>query len=191
MNYLIAGLGIFAGVHLFSMLLPAHRNRLMNRLGEGAYKGLYSVVAVIGLGLIIAGYWNLSEGPDASDFVYAPLASMRHVTMLLVLLAFICVGASHGEGYLKLWLRNPMSIGIALWSFGHLLSNGRRYDVLMFGMFLVLALLDIVLSTLRGKVPAHEPRLRSDVIAVIVGMVLYVVFLFGFHPYFLNLPVIR
>ncbi len=191
MNYLIAGLGIFAGVHLFSMLLPAHRNRLMNRLGEGAYKGLYAVVAIMGLGLIIAGYWNLSEGPDASDFVYVPLASMRHVTMLLVLLAFIFVGASHGKGYLKLWLRNPMSIGIALWSFGHLLSNGRRYDVLMFGMFLVLALLDIVLSTVRGKVPAHEPRLRSDVIAVIVGMVLYVVFLFGFHPYILNLPVIK
>jgi uncharacterized membrane protein len=190
MNYLVVGLGIFAGVHLFSMVLPARRDTLQARLGEGSYKVLFSLAALAGLALIIWGYRDLSSGPQAAEYAYVPYPAMRHVTMLLVLLAFISVGASHGKGYLKLWLRNPMSIGIALWATGHLLSNGHAYDVLMFGMFLLLALLDIVLSTIRDKKPAYEPRPKSDVLAVIIGLVLYAVFLFGFHPYVLHLPII-
>lgn len=190
MNYLILGLGVFAGVHFFSMLLSAHRNTLKGRLGEGPFKGLYSLVSLLGLALIVWGYWTLSTGPEAADFAYTPFAPMRHVTMLLVLLAFICIGASHGKGHLKLWLRNPMSIGIALWAVGHLLSNGHFYDVLIFGMFLLIAVLDIFLSSMRGKRPNYKPRLRSDVIAVVVGVVLYAIFLFGFHPYVLHLPII-
>ena len=190
MIYLILGLGIFAGVHVFSMLLPGHRNALMGRLGEGPYKGLFSLVSLFGIAFIIWGYWSLSNSPEAAGFAYMPYPAMRHLTMLLVLLAFISVGASHGRGYLKLWLRNPLSIGIALWATGHLLSNGHFYDVLMFGMFLLLALLDIFLSTARGKRPIHEPRPRSDVIAVVTGVILYAVFLFGFHPYILHVPII-
>ena len=112
----------------------------------------------------------------------------RHLTMLLVLAGFIAIAASHGLGHLKRWLRNPMSIGIGLWAFGHLLSNGNKTDVIFFGTFLVIALVDIALSTWRGKRPFHEPRLRSDAIAIVVGIALYLVFLLGFHPYVLNLP---
>jgi uncharacterized membrane protein len=190
MLYLIAGIVIFAGVHLFSMLLPDHRDSLKQRLGEGPYKGLHALVSLVGLGLMIWGFWTLGSGPAAGDFAYVPAESMRRVTTLLVLFGFICMGASHGKGYLKHWLRNPLSIGIVLWALGHLLSNGRLYDVLLFGTFLFLAVLDIVLSTVRGKRPSHEPRFRSDVTAVISGVVIYAIFLFGFHPYVLNLPVI-
>jgi uncharacterized membrane protein len=190
MPYLIAGIAVFAGPHLFSMLLPGHRAGLLQRWGEGPFKGLFSLVSLAGLGLMIWGFWTLRSGPSAGDYAYVPAGSMRHVTMLLVLLGFICIGSFHGKGYLKLWLRNPFSVGIVLWSFGHLLSNGRVHDVLLFGTFLVFAVLDIVLSTARGKRPGHEPEIRSDVIAVIVGAALYAVFLFGVHPYIFNTPVI-
>jgi uncharacterized membrane protein len=190
MDTLIAGIVIFTGAHLFSLLLLGQRDAFKQRLGEGPYKGLYSLVSLVGLALMIWGFWSLSSGPAASDFVYIPAQSMRHVTMLLVLLGFICLGAFHGKGYLKLWLRNPFSVGIVLWSVGHLLSNGRLYDVLLFGTFLLLAVLDIILSTARGKRPNHEPNIRSDVTAVIVGVVLYAVFLFGVHPYIFNVPII-
>jgi uncharacterized membrane protein len=190
MGTLIAGIAIFAGAHLFSLLLPGLRDQLKLRLGEGPYKGLYSLVSLAGLALMIWGFWSLSSGPAAGDDIYVPAKSSRHVTMLLVLLGFICLGAFHGRGYLKLRLRNPFSVGIVLWSFGHLLSNGRLYDVLLFGTFLLLAVLDIILSTARGKRPAHEPNIRSDVTAVVSGVVLYAVFLFGVHPYIFNLPII-
>jgi uncharacterized membrane protein len=190
MNYLILGLGLFAGMHFFSMLLPGYRDTLKRGMGEGPYRGIYAFLSLLGIALVAWGYSIVSNGPEAGELAYIPLAPMRHVTMLLVLLAFVCIGAAHGRGYLKLWLRNPMSIGVALWATGHLLSNGRYYDVLIFGILLLLALFDITLSTARGKVPTHLPRLRSDVIAVIVGIVLFVIFLFGFHPYVLRVPIV-
>jgi uncharacterized membrane protein len=189
MGTLLAGIIVFGGTHLFSLLLPGQRNALKERLGEGAFKGLYSLVSLVGLALMVWGFQALRSDP-AADILYMPAPAMRHVTMLLVLLGFISLSAFHGKGYLKLWLRNPFSIGVVLWSVGHLLSNGRLHDVLLFGTFLVLAVLDIILSVARGKRPVHEPQIRSDIIAVVLGIVLYAVFLFGFHPYVLNLPLI-
>jgi uncharacterized membrane protein len=110
--------------------------------------------------------------------------------MGLVLLAFIFIGASHGKGYLKLWLKQPMSIGIGLWAIAHLLANGERPDVIFFASFLALAVLDIILSTMRGKLPHHVPQVKSDVRAVVIGVILYLIFLFGFHPYILKLPIV-
>ncbi len=190
MGYLIFGIVVFAGVHLFSMLLPGQRDALKTRMGEGPYKGVYALVSLAGLALMIWGFWSLTSDPATSSVVYEPARGARHATMLLVLLGFISLSGFHGKGYLKRWLRNPFSIGIVLWSAGHLLANGMLHDVLLFGTFLVLAVLDIVLSMARGKRPGHEPQIRSDMIAVISGVVLYAVFLFGVHPYIFNVPII-
>jgi uncharacterized membrane protein len=190
MNALIAGLALFAVPHLYSILLPGSRDGLRARIGAGAYKGLYSLISAAGILLVAWAYSALRSSPEAGDFVYTPAPWAKHATMTLVLLAFILIGASHGKGYIKAWVRHPMSIGIALWAVGHLLANGQRFAMWLFGTFLVLALLDIIMSTARGKVPAHEPRIRSDIIAVVVGVVLYAVFLLGFHPYVLNLPIV-
>ncbi len=189
MKILLFGIFLFGGIHVFSMLLPAQRDALEARLGEKAWKGVYAIISLTGLGLMIWGFVLGRSDSAGSEWLYTPAIWARHVTMLLVLLAFILLAASHGKGYLRLWVRNPMSIGIGLWATGHLLANGKRVDLYFFGTFLILALLDIGLSTLRGKVPVHQPHVRSDIIAVIAGMVLYVIFLFGFHPYVLNLPV--
>ncbi len=189
MTYLLFGILLFGGIHLFSMLMPASRDALKARLGEKPWKGFFAIVSLAGLGLMIRGFLLSRSGPLAADWLYIPAEWARHPTMLLVLLGFVSLAASHGRSHIRLWLRHPTSIGIALWAVGHLLSNGKRTDVYLFGTFLIVALLDTVLSTFRGKVPLYEPLLRSDVIAVIAGMVLYVIFLFGFHPYVLNLPV--
>jgi len=189
MAYFWTGTVLFAGVHLFSLLLPGQRDALKARFGERAWKTGYSVVALAGLALMIRGFWMSRSGPAAADLLYYPADSLRPVTMLMVLLAFVSLGAAHGKGYIKLWIKHPMSIGFALWSAGHLLANGKRADVYLFGVFLALALIGIVVSSARGKFPSHEPRIRSDVIAVIAGMALYAFFLLVFHPYALNLPV--
>ena len=189
MIYLYTGIILLGGLHVLSIVLPGQRDSLKARLGEKRWKGLYAAGSLIGLGLMIRGFMLSRSGPLAADWIYVPADWTRHANMLFVLLAFIALASSHGKGYLKLWLRNPMSIGIGLWALGHLLANGKRTDVYLFGTFLVLALLDIVFSSLRGKRPDYQPRLASDIVAVAVGVVLYLVFLFGFHPYVLNLPV--
>jgi uncharacterized membrane protein len=190
MGNLILGIAVFAGAHLFSMLLPDQRDALKARMGEGPYKGIYALASLAGLALMIWGFWGLSSDPAASSAVYEPARGGRHAAMLLVLLGFISLSGFHGKGYLKQWLRNPFSIGIVLWSVGHLLANGMLHDVLLFGTFLVLAVLDIALSMARGKRPGHEPQIRSDAIAVVSGVVLYAIFLFGVHPYIFNVPII-
>lgn len=189
MTLLYIGALLFAGTHLFSILFPALRDGFRVRLGEKPWKGIYALLSLAGVVLMTIGYSQSRAGPATADVLYEGWYEMRHLTMLLVLLAFILIGASHGKGYLKSWLHNPMSIGIVLWAGGHLLVNGQRADVWLFAPFLVVGLADIVMSELRGKRPQHAPRIRSDVIAVIAGTVLYLVFAFGFHPYVLNVPV--
>lgn len=190
MTYLTIGILLFGGSHLFSILFPALRDSLKRSLGEKLWKGLYALVSLTGLVLMIVGYSMSRSGPATADLLYQPADWTRHATMLLVLLGFILTGAAHGKGYLKAWLHNPMSLGVGLWAGGHLLANGQRSDVYLFGIFLVVAAADVVMSEIRGKRPTHQPRIRSDIIAVLVGVVLYAIFLYGFHPYVLNLPVV-
>jgi uncharacterized membrane protein len=73
----------------------------------------------------------------------------------------------------------------------HLLTNGKVSAVLFFGGFLGLALVDIAVSTARGKVPHHEPKPYHDLIAVAGGVILFAFFLLVFHPLVLNVPVMR
>jgi uncharacterized membrane protein len=190
MTLLYIGTVIFVGVHLLGMFLPGARDRLKARLGENPYKGLYSLVSAVGLVVMIYGFYTANQALEPDDYVYTPAPWTRHAAMGLVLLAFIFLGASHGKGYLKLWLQQPMSIGIGLWAFAHVLANGERPAIVFFGAFLVLAVLDIILSTVRGKVPHHEPQLKSDARAAVIGVIVYLIFLFGFHPYILHLPIV-
>lgn len=189
MTVLLLGVILFFGVHLFSYAREP-RARLVERMGEGPYKGVYSLISAIGLGLMIWGYVQSRAGPAAADILYWPPAWGRHATMALVLLGIICIAIFLHKGRLKLWLRNPMSIGVGLWAAGHLLSNGKVASVVLFGSFLLYALLDIAVNTMRGNVPNFVPKPRHDPISIAAGLVLYAFFLFIFHPYVLNLPIV-
>jgi uncharacterized membrane protein len=189
MTTLIIGMIILFGGHL-ALYTPV-RPALRARMGEGPFKGAFALVALVGLGLMIWGYSMTRAGPEAANILYWPAGWTRHAAMLLVLLGFISLTASFHRGYLKLWLRQPMSIGFALWAGAHLLSNGKVSAVLFFGGFLGLALVDIAVSTARGKVPHHEPRPIHDLIAVAGGVILYAFFLLVFHPLVLNVPLMR
>jgi uncharacterized membrane protein len=188
MTALIAGLALFALPHVYSIVFSAHRDGVRAKLGN-TYRGVYALVTLAGLGLIIWGYSMVRAGPEAADQLFIPAEWTRHAAMLMVLLAFVSLAA--GKGYLAKWIVHPMSVGIALWAGAHLLANGKRAAVYLFGTFLLVALLDIVFSTLRGKRKQFEPKVRSDIIALVAGLAVYLVFLLGFHPYVLNLPIVR
>jgi uncharacterized membrane protein len=189
MHILLIGIALFFLVHLVP-LAPGLRASLIGRLGENAYKGAFSLVSAVGLALMVWGYWMSRAGPSAADIVYWPPDWTRPATMFLVFLAFQSVGIYLHRGRLRIWLRNPMSIAIALWSAGHLLSNGKMSSVLLFGAFLIYALIDIAVNTVRGYVPAIVPKPRHDYIAALAGALLFAVFFLFFHPYVLNLPLI-
>jgi uncharacterized membrane protein len=49
MVYLIAGLVIFLGVHSVRIFADGWRTATLVRVGEGAYKGIYSLLSLAGL----------------------------------------------------------------------------------------------------------------------------------------------
>lgn len=183
MGVLIVGMLLFAGPHFISSLAPAQRDRLKARFGEGAYKGVYSVVSLIGLILMISAYWATR---GSGDVLYLPSGTMRHATMGLATLGIILISASGGKSHIRLWLQNPFSIGIALWAIGHLLSVGKFAADWFWLTVLAVALVDIVVSMARGKKPEFQPTWRADIIAVVVGLVLTGLLVSLFHPYVLG-----
>lgn len=188
MGMLYLGVVLFLGAHLFTILARPQRDALFSRLGEGPYKIAFTIVTLVGLGLMIWGF-TVARGAADVPMVYYPPSWGRHVAMLLVLLGFLSLAISLHKGRLKLLLRNPMSIGFALWASGHLFANGSLPEVVLFGTFLVLALVDIAVSTARGKVPAVTPKPRHDLISIAAGLVLYFVFLY-LHPILFGVAVV-
>ena len=182
------GVLLFGGTHVFSLLMPAHRNGLKARWGEKRYMGIYSLVSLAGLVLLGFGY-VAGRGDVAAANLYEPWAGARHIMMLLVLVGFILIFSNKNGGYISRTLHHPFSIGVALWSLGHLLVNGEPAVVVIYGLFLALSLLDIFLGFARGKWATHVPNIRGDIRSVVVGLVLFAVFAFGFHPYVLQIPV--
>jgi uncharacterized membrane protein len=186
---LYLGILLFAGPHLWSMLAPGHAAAMRQKLGSSLYKGLYSLFSLIGLVLMSMGYLRGRSGPNSLQMFYEPWLEGRHLMFLLVLVGFILIFSNNSKGYIAKTLQHPFSIGVVLLSFGHLLVNGERAVVLIFGSFLLLAVLNIVLGFSRGTTMIEKPNWLHDVRGIVVGMILYVVFMFGFHPYVLNIPV--
>ncbi len=183
MLILVAGLLVFFSVHLYS----AFRSRgeggdIRVRLGHGPYMGVYSLLAGIGLALII---WGFDAARPAMQ-LYSPPVWGRHLNYLLMLVALVALAAAYlPKGYIAKVLKHPMLVAVKLWAFGHLLANGELNSVLLFGAFLVYAVIDRIAVKRRGDSGAGVvavPRLLGDVLAVGIGTVAYLAILFWLHP---------
>jgi uncharacterized membrane protein len=177
---LLAGLVIFLGVHSAQIVAGPFRNAQV-AASEGRWKGLYSLASLVGFVLIVAGWWLYrAEAPD----VFVPPDWGRPVTLVLVLLAFILLAAAYTPpGHIKRVLQHPMLTGVALWALGHLLANGDLASLLLFGAFLAWAILDRVSVAFRPAPTIAEPTLRGDIIAIVAGVAVYLVFGLWVHPW--------
>jgi uncharacterized membrane protein len=187
MAILVLGLAVFFAIHLVRIAAPGFRDAQI-AASENRWKGIYTVISLVGLGLIIWG-WHVYR-PEAPE-MYAPPEWGRHVTPLLVLVAFILIAAANAPaGYIRHYLKHPFLTGIILWSLGHLLANGDLASLLLFGSFLVYSVVDLVAVIPRGDPAPAVVRPRSDVIAIVAGAVIFAIFglwlhewLFGFDPF--------
>ncbi|HMP12018.1 NnrU family protein, partial [Hydrogenophaga sp.] len=139
MTWLILGLVIFLGVHSVSIVAPAARERWLAKMGEGGWKGLYSLLAFVGLALIVWGYGQARFDPV---YLYTPPTGLRHLSALLMLPVFPLLLAPYLPGRIKTLTRHPMLVATKLWALAHLLANGTLADVLLFGGFLAWAVAD-------------------------------------------------
>jgi uncharacterized membrane protein len=183
MAVLITGLVIFFGIHLVPWV-PALRGALVARLGERGYKGLFAPIALAGFLLIILGKGRAELVP-----LYEPPTWGRQVALPLVLLAFVVLPGAYIRGNIKRYTRHPMLWGVTLWALAHLLANGDRASVLLFGAFLAYSLADMVSANLRGaRLSTARYPWTQDLKVVVVGVIAYVLFVV-LHPYLFGVAV--
>ena len=182
---MVAGLVLFLGIHLVPVL-PAVRNQLVLRLGDKRYRAVFSIVAAIGLVLIVAGYWMR---PDRVQ-LFTPSAGARTLAPWLVAAAFVLFAAANMPAHIRRAVRHPMLIGLMLWSGVHLFANGDLVGTILFGSFLAYAALDLVSATARGAVKSFVPQWKFDAIAVGAGLVIAYVTMHFHAAFFGTAPVI-
>ncbi|HEV7715028.1 MAG TPA: NnrU family protein [Steroidobacteraceae bacterium] len=180
MTTLIAGLVLFLGIHSVAIVSPSWRDGMLARLGEGAWKGIYSVISIAGFVLIIWGYGVARQNPV---MLYVPPLWTHYVAAVLMLPVFPLLLATYFPGRIKAALKHPMLAAVKLWALAHLVANGTLADVLLFGGFLVWAVADRISVNHRPPraIRTAPPTAANDVLAVAIGLVLYALFAFWLH----------
>jgi len=179
---LVIGIAAFLGMHSIAIVTPGLRARAVASMGPhpNRWRGAYSLVSAAGFVLILYGFHLARQAPVV---LYVPPAWMRHVTFLLMLPVFPLILAAYLPGRIKTATKHPMLAAVKFWAFAHLLSNGLLADVLLFGAFLVWAICDRILLKRRPPQAIRTaPQGRfNDLIAVIAGLALYVIFIMWGH----------
>jgi uncharacterized membrane protein len=188
MTLLILGLAIFIGIHL----VPTQRDVRAGgvaRFGEGGYKGLFSLVAFVGLALIIYGFGQARFAVSGNPLLWDPPRWTRHATMTLMLPVFILLAAAYLPGRISAAVKHPMLLSVKLWALAHLLISGRLAQLLLFGGLLAWAVFDRISVKRRGVAIKTGP-VRNDIIAVVIGLVAYAFMLKWGHTLLIGVPLI-
>src|SRR6476646_11150291 len=186
---LVAGLVVFIGAHVF-VTMRDQRAALIGRIGEWPYKGSLALVSVMGLILIGYGFGEY-RATDWIDVWYPPRWTY-YSTQFLMWPASIFVVAAYIRGNIWRTLKHPMLVGVKTWAVAHLISNGDLGSILLFGSFLVWAVYDRI--TLKRRTDPGAPPFpvgghRNDVIALVLGTLLYLALGLVFHPLVVGVPV--
>ncbi|WP_417417137.1 NnrU family protein [Hoeflea sp.] len=190
MIWLIVGLVLFLGMHSVRIVAPAWRQAQIDKLGLNVWKGIYSLVSIVGFVILVWGYGIARQDPVV--FWVAP-GWMSHLVALLMLPAMILLIASQvPAGRIKAAVKHPMLLAVKIWAVAHLLVNGDLVSVLLFGGFLAWAVVDRISEKKRLQAgltsnPVAGP-VKWDIIAVVGGLVLYVVFVMGLHEMLIGVP---
>jgi uncharacterized membrane protein len=182
MTYLILGLAIFLGTHSVRIIADAWRTARIAQFGEGAWKGIYSVISIAGFVLIVVGY---GEARQHAMVLWTPPAWTAHVASLLTLVAFVLVASAYVRGTrTKAAIGHPMIAGVKVWAFAHLLANGTLADLMLFGAFLVWAIADFVAARRRDRVAGTtypSGSVARDALAIVIGVAAWALFAFYLH----------
>jgi uncharacterized membrane protein len=185
---MILGLAVFIGAHAF-VTRRDQRAALIARFGEGSYKGLFSLISIVGV-LLIAWGFGLYRATGWIDVWYPPLWT-RHIVVALMWIASVCIVAAYSPGKIKATLKHPMLVGVKIWAAAHLIGNGDLASIILFGSILAWAVFDRISLKHRtdpGGPPIPAGGVRQDIIAVVGGTVLYLLLGFVFHPWVVGVP---
>lgn len=189
MIYLISGLVVFFGTHLFTSLRSREPGKdIRARIGFGPYMGLYSIASLIGFGLIVYGY----GAARPSEVIYQAPVWGRHANMALMLVSLILLVASQlPAGWIKKTAKHPMLLSVKIWAFGHLLANGELISLMLFVSFLAYAVFARIMAKRRGDMGYAGPvSIGSDIMSIVIGVAAYLGFIVWLHDILIGVPVI-
>ena len=184
----ILGLIVFLGAHSF-VTMRDQRAALVAKLGLWPYRGLFSLVSIVGLVLLGYGFaLYRASGPIA---VWYPPAWTRHIVVTLMWPACIMVVAAYIPGNIKRVLKHPVLVSVKTWAFAHLCANGDLGGIILFASVLAWAVYDRIALKHRadpGAPPIPVGAGKNDIIAIIVGTIVYLALGFVFHPIVIGVP---
>jgi uncharacterized membrane protein len=184
----ILGLIIFLGAHVF-VTMRERRGAVVSRIGEWPYRGLFSLVSIVGILLIAYGF--AAYRAAGMIMLWYPPAWTRHIVEVLMWPASIMIAAAYIPGNIKRVLKHPMLAGVKTWAFAHLCANGDLGGIILFGSVLAWAVYDRI--TLKRRTDPGAPPIpiggtKNDIIAIIVGTIIYLALGFVFHPIVIGVP---
>jgi len=179
MLQLLLGLVLFFGMHSMSIVALPLRDKLAAK-SEIGWKLLYSLVSLLGIVLMVKGYADLRLAPT---ILYTSPVWLRYVAAILLLPIFVLSLAPYFSGRINCVVKHPQLLALQVWALAHLLVNGTIADALLFGSFLLWAVMDRISMTRRHSrsVLGMPQSGANDIILIVAGLALYAVFVFGFH----------
>jgi len=185
MTWLALGLALFLGIHMTRAVAPRWRAAQIARLGDKTWKGLYTVVSIVGFGLIL---WGFSRARLEPVVLWPRIPGMNHLTAALMVVAAILMAAAYvPRNHIKAKVQHPMTLSVKTWAFAHLLANNTLADVMLFGSFLVWSIL-VFRAARRRPAPALAPPTVAGTLAtIVVGLALWAFFAFWAHAAWLGI----
>ena len=185
MTQLILGLILFLGAHSVRIWADGWRNRTIEAYGDKAFKGIHALVSLLGFYLLVVGY---GEARLQTVALWNPPIFTKHISILLMLLSSILLVATYvPRNHLKMRLGHPMVLSVKVWALSHLLANGNLADLLLFGSFLIWAVLNFRSARARDRVLLAEsestvqPKLLATLITLVAGMAIWALITFVLH----------
>lgn len=186
MALFLIGLVIFLGSHSTRIFAESWRNNMIDRIGEVKWKGLYTIISLIGFIIIVIGY---GQARQSTVVLWQPNSFLIYIALALNLIAFIFLaGSSPSNNAIRLKLKHPMILGVKVWALAHLLSNGTLVNLILFGAFLIWAVLDFRSARKRPILIPEKAIVstKATVITIASGIILWIIFIFGLHQYLIG-----
>lgn len=182
-----AGLALFFGAHFFTIIRKRGADGVAARMGK-AYRGIYSLVSLVGFALLA---WGFAAGRPWPD-VWFPPTWTRHLILSVMPIAMILLAAAYAPtGYIKRTVKHPMLAAVKVWAAAHLAANGDLGTIILAGSFLVYAVVDRIALKKRGdNGPADKPNILGDMIAISIGITAYVATAFWLHRLLIGVSVV-
>ncbi len=182
MTILVIGVSLFVLIHLMPSVVPL-RTAIFNKLGEGPYKGVYSIISLVGLGLIIYGKAVADYIPvfDAPEWA-------RYLAWVMMVPALVLIVGANVPGNIKRFTPHPMMWAVMIWALTHLAANGDQASIILFAPMALFAMIHIVTANQRGATMQQERLpVSADAKVIVIGVATYAIFAVA-HPYLFKMP---